>query len=714
MDQPKSLASFFSGLRPRNRPERGGTLRPIPTSPPGRRSSGTKKPHAASPPPPPPDKIRAAADPTTPPRRKTCPPQPHHDPSLLPDKHHARRALRKSGDFLGVTGINPRTGTMDVLTPTTSSSEGTTDQNPRLARLARRAQEAQAEYDGARQELLLERAARRKEDARAQARGVRWTQDEVGWASVAGGAPKAAVGECKAAESFLGRGSMAPRCRRPPLSSGGCLGVKSVERRVGSTVSGALAGGGAAVSLSSRTRAFQLRFPSLIPTRKRSAMLQVQSRDSSTGLSPGPSPMRMGGLEIRLRLENQVPADRWAETVNRDLDDVDSNSRAARGFTRGSLVRLAPPPGNEEAQRRSVYTSTITTTGCASSPVPYQPLPGCGAKAETSDDPMPESADSAAMVRLLPMTMTRRPSSSGSSERTDSWTCLGRAASPPAARPNSWPSTAGGRVSYPATTLQVVVDGRVVATIEPVSSSRKVASPGPPSDTISGLDETAISDNRTASPQQLQQDPPGPSLRGGNQRHKEMRKTMRRIHGGVDDSVGEGSRSSTPTAGRPHWWTTAARPEAGRKPAPGPRGGLDTALMAREAARTAYCYANRPPPSTAASPGASSGTVALVAAPLPPSVPVPATPDGEKNGEHPPPPPAAPGGDTGDPSSTDPPAVEPAQTSEWGEPGDSPILALQAVLAVVVQVGGAYWRLVKPVFVAQSAVRQRFEQGKST
>ncbi|KAK0746662.1 hypothetical protein B0T18DRAFT_489175 [Schizothecium vesticola] len=658
MDQPKTLASFFSGLRPRNRPERGGTLRPPPTTADAGRkpsshsnSNNNNTKHHAAPSP---------SDKTAPPRRpshhhKTNAPSPSPPPppaavDISPAaKHHhhhaARHALRKSGDFLGVTGVNPRTGEMDVLTPTTSSSEDTA--GPRLARLARRAQEARNEYEAARGEVLREGAERRK------------------------------------------------------------------EGRVGS----AAFGGGAMASLSLRTRAFQLRFPSLIPTRTRSrGRAEGRSVAARDGGSHGRALMRMDGPVTKLRLEKQVSAERWAEAVNQDLDDVDSSS-PGKEFTHGSLVRLTPEQRrDEEAPRRSAFTSIITTTGCGFSPTPCQPRRGCGAKADTSDHPMPDSADSTVMARL-PMTRTHR-SSSGSSERTDSWTCLDRAASPLAARPNSWPSTAGGRVSYP-TTLQVVVDGRVVATIGPASSS-KVASPGPPSDTISVLDETATSDSGEAASPQQQQEPP--RLRGGNQRHKEMRKTMRR--NGGDESVGGQSRSSTPT-GRSHWWTTAARSELGRKPASGPRGGLDTALMAREAARTAYCCGNRAP---TASPGASSGTVAVVGhggAPLP--QPVPATldedqndedkNDEDKNDEHPLPlPPAAVEGDTGDPVSTTPPAVEPAPApgSEWGQPGDSPILVLQAVLTVVAQVGAAYWRLIKPVFIADSAVRQRFEQGKST
>lgn len=711
MDQTKSLASFFSGLRPRNRPERGGTLRPPTTTSPnaGRRPSAhsNNKHHAA---PSPSDKI-------TSPRRTS-----HHNVTSPPDKthtrtteisplakHHARHALRKSGDFLGVTGVNPRTGEMDVLTPTTSSSDDTgVPGDPRLAQLARRAQEAREEYEVARGEVLRERAERRKEGVRevlSGQGGVRWRREEGGWSSVADARGDEVV-------SFLGRGgaatTLALDCRRRcavggggAMGSGGALG--SVGRRMGSVV-----GGGAMASLSLRTRAFQLRFPSLIPTRKRSrgraeGRGSVAARDAG---SRGPAQMKMDESGMRLRLEKQVPAERWAETVNRDLDDVDSSSPEKR-FTHGPLVRLTPGQREAgEAQRRSAFTSTITTTGFGCSPMPCQPHPGCGAKADTSDHPIPDSADSAAIVRL-PMKRTRH-SSSGSSDRIDSWTCLDRAPSPLAARPNSWPSTAGGRASYP-TTLQVVVDGRVVATIEPVSNSSKVASHGPPSDTISVLDVTAISESggETASPQQQQE---SPRLRGGNQRHKEMRKTMRRNV--VSESVGGQSRSSTPT-GRPHWWTAAARSELlNRKPASGPRGGLDTALMAREAARTAYCCGNRSP---TANPGVSSGTVVMVVhggAPLP--QPVVAT-DEDKKDEHPPPP-AAVEEDTDDPSSSNPPAVEaaPKPGSGWGQPGDSPILVLQAVLAVVMQVGAAYWRLVKPVFMAESAVRQRFEQGKSS
>lgn len=114
-----------------------------------------------------------------------------------------RRSLKASGDFLGVTGVNPYTGEMDVMTPpssgssedavTTASSSSLTTNNPGLAALARTAREARESYEQARrrarwerEERRLSRAEQRKAAVREmlQQQQVRWRCEEGGWSSV--------------------------------------------------------------------------------------------------------------------------------------------------------------------------------------------------------------------------------------------------------------------------------------------------------------------------------------------------------------------------------------------------------------------------------------------------------------------------------------------------------------------------------------------------
>ncbi|KAL2177148.1 uncharacterized protein P884DRAFT_277908 [Thermothelomyces heterothallicus CBS 202.75] len=127
----RSVAEFFSKLRPSKRPERGGTFRPTtedfevhqpvePASPVLSRSCERKSPSSVSRHDP--DTIPASRwnTPTTLPRR-----------ARSRDLLVARRALRRrrqhtlisSGDFLGVTGANPYTGEPDVITPPTPSDD---------------------------------------------------------------------------------------------------------------------------------------------------------------------------------------------------------------------------------------------------------------------------------------------------------------------------------------------------------------------------------------------------------------------------------------------------------------------------------------------------------------------------------------------------------------------------------------------------------------
>ncbi|PSS02102.1 hypothetical protein BD289DRAFT_479006 [Coniella lustricola] len=97
------------------------------------------------------------------------------------EKRRQRRSLKDSGDFLGVQGINPSTGEMDVLTPSTSSAG-----SPFMA-LAKAVQEKRTAYEHARSILRSETLRRWEIDKStlraARRKSVRWRKAGEGWSS---------------------------------------------------------------------------------------------------------------------------------------------------------------------------------------------------------------------------------------------------------------------------------------------------------------------------------------------------------------------------------------------------------------------------------------------------------------------------------------------------------------------------------------------------
>lgn len=95
-----------------------------------------------------------------------------------------RRSLKESGDYLGVQGVNPVTGEMDVLTPTTTS---TTSSSSPFNALTRAVQDKRAAYEGARRALRSEKVRKWEMDKDAlqaeRRRKVRWTRRAEGWNS---------------------------------------------------------------------------------------------------------------------------------------------------------------------------------------------------------------------------------------------------------------------------------------------------------------------------------------------------------------------------------------------------------------------------------------------------------------------------------------------------------------------------------------------------
>ncbi|ERS98934.1 hypothetical protein HMPREF1624_04127 [Sporothrix schenckii ATCC 58251] len=85
--------------------------------------------------------------------------------------HRRRKDLKASGDFLGVQGINPDTGQLDVLTPTTGSkstiSSGASGVPASVAQSS------------------IEKYEKEKDELRRQQSLVRWRKDTGQWSSVA-------------------------------------------------------------------------------------------------------------------------------------------------------------------------------------------------------------------------------------------------------------------------------------------------------------------------------------------------------------------------------------------------------------------------------------------------------------------------------------------------------------------------------------------------
>lgn len=113
-----------------------------------------------------------------------------------------RRSLLESGDFLGVQGANPRTGTWDISDATSSSHPSATSEETKrkLEQHARNLEEKKKKYEEAqatqhmnlrrvqplRENRRKERAEQRKQDMKQRARRYgKWRLNDTGWSSVA-------------------------------------------------------------------------------------------------------------------------------------------------------------------------------------------------------------------------------------------------------------------------------------------------------------------------------------------------------------------------------------------------------------------------------------------------------------------------------------------------------------------------------------------------
>jgi hypothetical protein len=111
---------------------------------------------------------------------------------------HLRRSLKESGDYLGVQGVNPETGELDIETPTSSSQSAISlHTRQKLSHLNRKIKTAQTAYRAVRdqtqqevktllQESEQHKQARREQDKlaiREVQRRVKWRKDSRQWSS---------------------------------------------------------------------------------------------------------------------------------------------------------------------------------------------------------------------------------------------------------------------------------------------------------------------------------------------------------------------------------------------------------------------------------------------------------------------------------------------------------------------------------------------------
>lgn len=194
--QPSFFARALKRLIPSNKPERGGTLRshgvhdseslgfpPLSTSksvPSTSRSSG----HSSAS-----DKLvrwNTATDLVSQPTdytSTTLPSTPWQQLYLeRRERRRQRRCLKESGDYLGVQGINPTTGEMDIVTPSNSTASSP------FVSLARAVHDKRLAYENARKALRSEKMRKWEMDKEAlkaerRRRKMRWTRHTEGWSS---------------------------------------------------------------------------------------------------------------------------------------------------------------------------------------------------------------------------------------------------------------------------------------------------------------------------------------------------------------------------------------------------------------------------------------------------------------------------------------------------------------------------------------------------
>ena len=639
---------------------------------------------------------RAASNPI--PRRKPVPDHTVNGSRELflskQESRHRRRTLKATGDFLGVTGVNPRTGEMDVITPTTSSDEVTTaatgagqsgttldEADLQLARLAECASQAQKEHEAARRDAeqrrhqkQRNRAERHKEAIRAAQQQVKWRREESQWSSVAdpglipiaqsqgSNTPGPQTSEPATIhpgpDPFLGIGppALADRSEEsPPLSGAGHQPGERFPRENAANLdtSSRTEPENTAAPRPAMTKSVRLRLPFLIPSQRGSRPsnpLPAATQQATEEREEQGTTRETGSVFLALNLETQDPSERWARTLIQDLEGMGHSKEPESIQTAGRT---------DKTTVRSAYTRTITTTGCEH----CQPHGhACGGTPGASDEAaVPTTAISTSFSLMLPPPSAQQPGS----------TCENWLPSPLPKQRNGWPNLKDP-CSNP--TVQMVVNGRVVAIVSPVSEG---ASAGPHGDTIS---QTAISDGKRGYQ----------SMSRGKQRpQKGMRKTMRK---GADVTQQQDIRPPT--------CTSTCRALAHLSPirkGESRRGRLEKEnldkAIARGAARTAFVQ------QTPAATGRVRKSAGLKEKEK--------RPDDRGGGSNS-------SGDGGTQNAPCPVGDAQLPAPETGGPTPVTVVMMARVLVIAGRAVSAFWMSVQPAFNAESELRMRLGRGELT
>ncbi|KAK0715668.1 hypothetical protein B0H67DRAFT_246801 [Lasiosphaeris hirsuta] len=535
------------------------------------------------------------------------------------ESRRQRRTLKESGDFLGVTGVNPYTGEMDVITPTTSSEEATGSSsaaanNPQLTELAQKIQDARSEYELAkreaqfkREQVRLDKITRQKEAIRLAQQRVQWRHEPGQWSSVAEPqlspiaqstqSQRSAVAASESESttihrnpdllSFLGMGAVAPtdmstlppsRTRRrhrhivaatEPLSSVSEL----PEQHPGASMSGSEEGSSASPvppSPPPKTRTLRLQFPPLIPRRLRhnsqgTNPLPVEHHQSVTKLSTTQGENCQAPEQVlKLELENQNSAERWATTLLQDLNHLGGGMQETNSK---QMVRAWDSPAQQNLKGRKMlaYASTPTTTTTGYERGQFH--------RREADQDYGESIERSGEVVPLMITAAPQQKSLTLPTLTPKNDCSGPQDFPHQQRWSSWPSLASlNRIPFPGLgpTLHVLMGSRLVAIVTPVDST--VPTTGQRSGTMSEYRKVPTPGSERSS-RHVSHD-------GCHQ--QEMRKTMRKENSATEYQRATSSPMCTSTY-RPNLLRTKQKPPALGKRDLG-------RVMAEGAARAAFAH----------------------------------------------------------------------------------------------------------------------------
>ncbi|KAK4196827.1 hypothetical protein QBC40DRAFT_312702 [Triangularia verruculosa] len=705
-----------------------------------------------------------------------------------------RRTLKQSGDFLGVTSINPHTGVMDVITPTTSSEDATVSlsspTDSHLATLAHTAQDAREAYVAAKAEAQVKKehkkAERRKEAVRTvlnqHGGNVVWRKEGEAWSYVAEPDLSPIPQSQRSFMSPDTSDSEATTIHRTPISVGPSRGPflgmaptalvarpsrlalqeedinqpvtstphrhqthKSVEEKTEASKpkSHALP----------RPRSLRFSLPPMVPRRVSSGrpdtnksadglLEEQQSRGHSFkqrwlrySLPGSRIPPRITSSKS-LELENVNPADLWATRLIEDLSCLDESNQAHA--TAMELWGMPPEEGvsskNDDQEPQSAYTPIITTTGFGHDQPPLL-VDGrpCDEPADDGWRDGPRSVMSMIMedsTPTSPMSLTPTPSSAYSEA----------VASPLTTQPNSSRSVEDGTLKTTATTT-VITELEVA-----VLPSARDLLPSPPEPEQEIASTLLTPDTETTAEEAGGIKPQDTTTETDDQlRPKEMRKTMRKENREEDAGI---ANMHTPSPSSPKFTSIVRHHPHHQPPAQLVDGELDQAI-ARGAARTAFTHLildqpelkTEPQPLPKKEPTSCDRTR---------TVPVPvsasawlkrttmsdrrlprgaeakakaaAEPEGGRDADH-----------SRDLAPLETLAGNGQQQTVTKEGGDGKGVSVGfmgslkvgdvcrevvswfiVVLGMIARLVAAYWRMVRPVFEAESELRKRFQLAEST